>query len=159
MYGNWLANSAVVAATVLTVAAAVLVHYEGLIFTARWVVRYQGKHRVKVLYAIGSVILLHVVEIWLFGLVLWALLQWPACGTIQGADDSVFFDVMYLSAMSYTTVGFGDVSPVGPLRFLCGGEAITGFVLIAWSASFTYLEMERFWRPEPVKDGSQQRRK
>lgn len=26
-------------------------------------------------------------------------------------------------------------------------EALTGFVLLAWSASFTYLEMQRYWRP------------
>jgi hypothetical protein len=48
--------------------------------------------------------------------------------------------------MCYTTVGFGDVSPVGPIRFLAGTSALTGFVMITWSASFTFLEMERFWR-------------
>ena len=146
MYDNWLANATVVGATILTVVAAVLVHYEGLIYTAKAVVAYQGKHRVRVLFAISFTILLHVVEMWLFGLVMWALLQWPACGAIAGADDSPFFDMIYLSAISYTTVGFGDVAPVGPIRFLVATEAITGFVLIAWSASFTYLEMERFWK-------------
>ena len=107
---------------------------------------YHGKHRVRVLFAISSTILLHVVEIWLFGVVLWVLLQWPACGAIAGAGGALFLDLIYLSAISYTTVGFGDVAPVGPIRFLVATEAITGFVLIAWSASFTYLEMERFWK-------------
>ena len=37
-------------------------------------------------------------------------------------------------------------APLGPVRFLSGTEALTGFVMITWSASFTYLEMERFWR-------------
>jgi len=32
------------------------------------------------------------------------------------------------------------------LRFLSGTTAITGFVMIGWSASFTFLEMQRFWR-------------
>ena len=27
-----------------------------------------------------------------------------------------------------------------------GTEALTGFMLITWSASFMYLEMEKFWR-------------
>jgi hypothetical protein len=97
MYENWFANAAVVSATVLTVVAAVLVHYEGLIITSKNVI-------------------------------------------------ALFFDLVYLSAMSYTTVGFGDVAPIGPIRFLTGTEALTGFVLIAWSASFTYLEMERYWK-------------
>ncbi|MBM3373365.1 MAG: two pore domain potassium channel family protein, partial [Betaproteobacteria bacterium] len=43
-------------------------------------------------------------------------------------------------------VGFGDVVPVGTIRFVAGMEALTGFLMIGWSASFTYLEMERFWR-------------
>jgi hypothetical protein len=29
---------------------------------------------------------------------------------------------------------------------MTGTEALTGFVLIAWSASFTFVEMERFWK-------------
>lgn len=55
-------------------------------------------------------------------------------------------DAVYLSAATFTTVGFGDLAPVGPIRFLSGTTALTGFVLIAWSASFTCLEMERFWQ-------------
>ena len=39
-----------------------------------------------------------------------------------------------------------DLAPVGAVRFLSGTEALTGFVLITWSASFTYPEMERYWR-------------
>jgi len=35
---------------------------------------------------------------------------------------------------------------VGPIRFLAGTIALTGFVLIACSASFTDLEMSRDWR-------------
>jgi len=28
-------------------------------------------------------------------------------------------------------------------------EALTGFVLITWTASFLYLEMNRLWRQQP----------
>jgi hypothetical protein len=31
------------------------------------------------------------------------------------------------------------------VRFLAGMEALSGFVLITWSASFTFLEMQRYW--------------
>ena len=50
--------------------------------------------------------------------------------------------------MTFSTVGFGDIAPVGPIRFTSATEALCGFVLITWSASFTYLEMEKFWRAE-----------
>lgn len=148
-YGNWLANAAVLAATACAVSLAVLVHYEGLILVSRWLRRAGGRQRTKVLRAIYAVLLLHIVEIWLFGLVLWLLLRWPETGHIAAGASHValgFLDAIYLSAITYTTVGFGDLTPVGAIRFLAGTEALTGFVLITWSASFTYLEMERFWR-------------
>ena len=107
--------------------------------------RLGGQQRVKVLYGIGSVLCLHVVEIWIFGAILWALLHWPAFGGLGPAAPHLF-DVIYFSAVTFTTVGFGDLVPTGAIRFLSGTEALTGFVLITWSASFTYLEMERFWR-------------
>ena len=50
--------------------------------------------------------------------------------------------------MTYSTVGFGDVVPIGPIRFLAGTEGLLGLLLIGCSASFTYLEMERFWREQ-----------
>lgn len=34
---------------------------------------------------------------------------------------------------------------IGPARLLSGFEAMLGLVLIAWTASFTYFEMERNW--------------
>ena len=149
MYSDWLANGTVVVATMAAISFSVLVHYEGLLFTSRRIGHLGGLRRAKILYGIASVLVLHVCEIWIFGLVLWLLLQWPACGELRPAAQHVF-DVIYFSAITFTTVGFGDLSPVGPIRFLSGTEALTGFVLITWSASFTYLEMERFWRnPNP----------
>jgi Ion channel len=150
MYDNWAANLTVMFATVVTVALAVLVHYEGLIVLSRRIQHLHGRQRIKVLYAILTVLALHVGEIWLFGAVLWLLLQWPDCGFValsaHAGGQTGFFDAVYLSAITFTTVGFGDLAPVGPIRFLSGTEALTGFVLITWSASFTFLEMERYWR-------------
>jgi Ion channel len=53
--------------------------------------------------------------------------------------------------VTFTTVGFGEMWPLGAIRFLCAVEALAGFVLITWSAAFTYLEMQRFWRSEAMK--------
>lgn len=44
-----------------------------------------------------------------------------------------------------TTVGYGDMIPLGPIRFLYGTQALVGFVLITWSASFAFIEMQRNW--------------
>ena len=144
------AQATVVLATIAAVGVCVLAQYEALVFTWKWVSRHRGHKRVKVLYAILSIIALHVVEIWIFGVVIWALVQWPAAGSLYGPDEATLLECVYLSAITFSTVGFGDVAPVGAIRFLAGTEALTGFVLITWSASFTYLEMERFWRADDM---------
>lgn len=43
-------------------------------------------------------------------------------------------------------VGYGDVVPSGELRLLAGVEALNGLLLIGWSASYTFIAMERFWK-------------
>lgn len=145
MYSDWLANGVVVVATMAAVCVSVLQHYEGLLFTSRHLPPLVVLRRTKVLYCIVSVLILHVSEIWIFGLALWLLLRWPASGSL-GPTGQHLLDLIYLSAVTFTTMGAGDLAPVGPIRFLFGTEALTGFVLITWSASFTYLEMVRFWR-------------
>ena len=54
-------------------------------------------------------------------------------------------DCVYFSFTTFTTLGFGDIEPIGDLRYLTGLEALTGLVLITWTASFLYLEMQRYW--------------
>lgn len=144
-YANWAANSAVVASTAAAVCICVLIHYEGLLFASLLLERLKVVRRVKVLYGIVMVLALHIVEIWIFGTLLWVLSRWPQFGGV-GPDASHLFDYVYFSATTFTTVGFGDLAASGPLRFAVGTEALTGFVLITWSASFTFLEMEHFWR-------------
>jgi hypothetical protein len=47
-----------------------------------------------------------------------------------------------LALIALTTLVHDEV-----LRLLAGAEALNGLVLIGWSASFTYIAMERFWSP------------
>jgi hypothetical protein len=141
----------VVLATLTVLALCVLLQYEYLVLVWRRLSEHTGHRRVKVLYGIASVILLHVIEIWIFAAAIFVLLLWPACGSLVGPERAGFLECVYLSAVTFSTVGFGDIAPVGPIRFLSGTEALAGFVLITWSASFTYLEMEQFWRPDSLK--------
>jgi hypothetical protein len=147
MYQDSTANLIVVLITVLAVSAVVLVHYEGLSLLSQWLARRREAHpRRKVLYGIFGVLTLHIMEIWIFGAAVWVALMFANTGSVFGTNPTTLLDAVYLSAVTYTTVGFGDVAPVGPIRFIGGTMALTGFVLLTWSASFTFLEMERYWR-------------
>jgi hypothetical protein len=134
-----------VAVTLGAVVAIVLLHYEGLSLIGRTIKTRILHHRAKILVTIFAQLGLHIVEIWMFGLVAFLLTQSPRFGAIVPVPAGGFLDYVYFSAVTYTTVGFGDFVPSGPVRFLAGTEALTGFLLITWSASFTFLEMRRYW--------------
>ena len=146
LYTDWTANIVVVMVTLLLVFFVVLIHYEGLSFLNQWLRRrYQSPRRRLLLYSIAGVICLHLIEIWLFGIGYHLLHYFPQCGYIQGSQSRHFLDHIYFSSAVYSTVGFGDLVPVGAIRFIAGTEGLVGLVLIGWSASFTYLEMQRYW--------------
>jgi hypothetical protein len=146
MYSDWGINAIVVAATVAVVSLCVLLHYEALLWLSSHLKRLAGRRRRRVLVGVYALVLIHVLEIWLFGLALYSLAALPGAGGIAGMLNPMLLDMVYLSATTYTTLGFGDVAPIGPLRFLIGTESLLGLLLIGWSASFTYIEMEAFWR-------------
>ena len=52
----------------------------------------------------------------------------------------------YFSFACYTSLGIGDIVPVGGLRLLAGIEALNGLMLIGWSASFLLVEMRERWK-------------
>ena len=141
------AHWTVVLTTLAVISLIIGLHYEVLRGCIRFLPAVAHKRRQRVVVLILIIMLTHATEIWIFGLAYVALLQWDATGTISGAVafDSVL-DHVYFSGMVYTTVGFGDLIPHGPIRFMCGMEALTGLVMITWSASFTFLEMQRDWR-------------
>ncbi|NKZ38768.1 two pore domain potassium channel family protein [Oleiagrimonas citrea] len=146
-YHHWGVNVSVALATAIVVGLCVLVHYEGLSLLTRGLAHLRGKARRHILRGIFGVLVLHVLEIWIFGLALYVLLLIdPLFGRIHGIEPHSIFDYVYFSAVTYTTVGFGDVIPFGPLRFMVGTEALAGFVLLTWSASFTFVEMQRYWK-------------
>jgi hypothetical protein len=141
-------SSYFVVATVslLIVIGCVLLHYESLSLLTGVLKRIRIRPRPRILVMILTILAIHVAEIWIFGLGYWALIQNPAHGKLVAVHPIGLLDAIYYSAVCYSTLGLGDVAPFGNIRFLTGLESLTGFVLIGWSVSFTYLEMDRFWR-------------
>jgi len=144
-YGHWGVNALVVLVTFVTVCLCVLLHYEALTVLSRKLALRRGPHRGRVVLAIFGLLGVHIAEIWIFGVACGLLLLSPLAGAAHGLDGGAL-DFIYLSAMLFTTVGASDAFVTGPVRFLTGTEALTGLVLITWSASFTFIEMQRFWR-------------
>lgn len=122
-----------------------VLHYEVLRVLSFGLARLVVAARAKLLIVIFGAFFAHALEILLYGLGYFALAHGPGLGALGDAAHSALSNCLYFSAETYTSLGFGDIVPVGPLRLLAGVETLNGLLLIGWSASFTYLAMERFW--------------
>lgn len=141
----------VIAGTLLASGLSVLLHYEGLFRMGRYVHARSahGKRQpVQVQLAIFGVMLLHMVQIVIFGTAWWGLLQLPDTGAVATIHHLQWHGALFLSSLSYTSLGFDALVPIGAIRILASVEALTGLVLVAWSASFAFLLMQRHWHVE-----------
>ena len=129
----------------IVVALVVLIHYEFLLQLTSKLTRLNLRHRFRVLLSVFGVLLAHVTEIWLFAFCYYFMHHAEGWGHLEGNFDGSLVDCSYYSFTTFTTLGFGDIEPIGELRYLTWIESLAGLVLITWTASFLYYEMRRNW--------------
>ena len=131
------------------VAMAVMIHYEMLYRLSRLMPILVIKHRFRLVVGIFGALIAHIAEIWMFAFGYYFLIRFTSLGSLtvfnSGETIHSVLDCVYYSFVTYTTLGFGDLIPTGSLRFLTGLESLTGLVLITWTASFMYFEMQKYW--------------
>ena len=129
-----------------------LLHYECLKLLNDYLPRAAIiKNRAKVLAALGGAMISHLLQITLFATAYHLLRDAYGLGSFGGTFKDAFSSVFYFSIESYTSLGIGDIYPTGSLRMVTGIEALTGLLMISWTASFTYLEMSRYWEILPLE--------
>ena len=127
---------------------AIFLHYEVLFQLSKNLSKVAHiRSRFRVLIGVVTIFIAHVLEIWLFTLGYFFTLQFPVMGNLVGniSRDGILLDCAYLSFVTFTTLGYGEIVAQGYLRYLTGVEALTGFILITWSASFLFIEMKKYW--------------
>jgi hypothetical protein len=129
--------------TVVLVLLSVGVHYEALSRISNGLRRMGHTHRIRVAIAVLAALVAHFVEVVLFAIG-WRILLAEGLAELS-IETPTFVEILYFSASTYTSLGYGDIVPLGDSGLLAGSEALTGLVLIAWTASFTYFEMLAFW--------------
>jgi hypothetical protein len=136
----------VVLTCLLLVVATATVHYEALRLLAFVLPKARMPVRPKVIVVVLGTFVAHAVQILLYGFALFVLVRDVSAGVLSGPAAFSLTNCLYFSAETFTSLGFGDITPKGPVRLLAGVEALNGLLLIGWSASFIYLAMEQFWR-------------
>jgi len=121
------------------------VHYHALVRYSRWLQKPGINVRRWVAVSILGLLLAHVIEVGIFALGYEVLEKLGGYGTLLGETRELTRDYWYYSFVAYTSLGFGDITPTGWLRMMTGIETLMGLILIAWSASFLFMQMERHW--------------
>lgn len=141
------------------------IHYETLRLLSEVLPHIRIAPRTKLIAVLLTTFAAHALEMLLYALVYYLIIHHLDLGTLlidyAGGGRPSMSLCFYFSAETFTSLGYGDIRPSGPLRLLAGAEALNGLLLIGWSASFAYISMERFWErpgenpPRAPKPGSE----
>jgi len=85
-----------------------------------------------------ALLLLHAIEV-----VVWAAAYLVLVGGSQFPD---FESATYFSAVTFTSLGYGDVVIVGPWRMLSAIQAMTGLLVFGWSTALLFAIVQRVWQ-------------
>lgn len=125
-----------------------LLHYEALRAIGAMLPRLRIALRARLIVVILAAFAAHALEITLYAAAIYAWVHGWAPGALGPGDPPDWAAVMYFSAQTYTSLGYGDIVPQGALQLVAGTAALNGLLLIGWTASFIYVEMQRFWRDD-----------
>ncbi len=99
------------------------------------------RRRTAIMILIRTVLILmtlHAVEI-----MLWAgsyILLLPA-GELASFEQAVYFSIV-----TFTTLGYGDITLSEGWRMLSGIEALNGILLIGWTTAMLFAVVQHMWR-------------
>jgi hypothetical protein len=124
--------------------ACVTIFYEVLAHVWVNLPKLEGRPRAQIIFTILATFFAHTVAVWIFGAAYYLLDKQFGFGTLGGNISHELLEYVYFSAVSYSSLGLGDVYPTEGLQLLVGVEAILGLILIGWSVTFTYLVTEKY---------------
>lgn len=133
-----------VAVCAVTIILCVTIHLTVLrLMNDRVLPRFQRHSRVAVGIMVLIAVFAHLVEIWVFSIAILVLGSWTNRAFAEELQLDGF-DAFYYSAVSYTSLGAEPLRE-SSLRMLTAIEALTGLILITWTASFVFIVMQRTW--------------
>ena len=140
----------------LLIVVTVTIHASGTTLWMRFLLRRYSAHdgmwkprdRWQV-FVFTSVVLLalHFFEIFLWALTYLCLSAITQLQTLEHA--------LYFSLITFTTLGYGDITLGPDSRILSGIEAMNGILLFGWSTAFFFSVIQRSWKMSFISEHSQ----
>jgi hypothetical protein len=97
-----------------------------------------GKTLQVLINTVMVLLFLHTLEI-----MVWAyayLIMLPA-GELASFEEAVYF-----SFVTFTTLGYGDITLTENWRLMSGIEALNGIMLVGWSTALLFAVVQRTWQ-------------
>ena len=82
-------------------------------------------------------IVLHAIQIAVWAVAYLLLVSVEELATFESA--------LYFSFVTFTTVGYGDITLAAPWRVLSGIEALNGIMLVGWTTALLFAVVQRSW--------------
>jgi voltage-gated potassium channel len=134
--------------SVTMVAIPVALHAFGTIYWIRYLMHHYSapdghfstQKAIPALIGTAVVLLtLHLVEVMVWALAYLFILPGDQMDTVEKA--------VYFSVVTFTTLGYGDVTLVDhEWRLLSGIEALNGILLVGWTTAFLFAVFQRSWK-------------
>lgn len=112
-------------------------HYEALRFLASRN-RKGNTNRKSVPLTLFLLVLAHIIEIAAYATAYWIAAELLKIGSFGGGSALTSLDYFYYAAETYSSLGYGDIFPVGEIRLIASIGPLNGILLLAWSGSFLF---------------------
>ena len=86
-----------------------------------------------------TVFCVHIIQIWL-----WAILYLQ----LEAVPIHTFSEALYFSTVTFSTVGYGDITLSQDARMLSAIEASNGFLSFGWTTAFIFEVISKLYRSE-----------
>ena len=126
----------------------VLIHHETLYLLYHRLQQPYFHPRFRLMLGVIGALMAHFIEILVFAVGYHSLMLVDRYGTLVSPFFEGFNDIVYFSFVTYSSLGYGDIRPEGPIRFIAGMEVLAGMVMIAWTASFLFGLIRNAWKKE-----------
>ena len=81
---------------------------------------------------------LHTIQI-----AMWAV-AYLSLGEVSELET--FETALYFSFVTFTTLGYGDITLSEPWRVMSGIQALSGILLVGWTTAFLFALVQRSWK-------------
>ena len=136
---------AAVLINIFVVALCVVIHYEFLYRLSTIIPTLKIKHRLRIVLGVSGALIAHAVEVWVFAYAYYFMHHTDGWGKLQEIRKEAFSTASTSPSQRILPLVKVILSPLASWRYMTGIESLTGLVLITWTASFLYYEMQRYW--------------